>query len=372
MFKRNAQEEPAYIQEHTWSEAFEHLGVSVAQLTLDGRLLSVNSRLCEVTGRSKKDLLERNFREFFLPEGLWPALEAGLSSVIAGETGYHSTHMTVVRTDRKPVWVDMVFSLVRDDVTSSPRSLTAVAKDITLLKQAMQSLHESEVARDDLGRRMMSAQESDRTRIARELHDDIGQSLAVLRIQMLRAGKPVSDLPQKTHAGLEELAAKLEQIADRVRGLSHDLHSSELELLGLAVAVRSHCRECSERLGITVQCSCDQPRDKLDSMIGLAFLRVLQEAMQNILKHSRAKSITVRLTNQKRELCLKISDDGVGFDIESAKLAAGLGLISMRERIHLIGGQFEISSSPGRGTRITARAPIARLTAKATAMEQRL
>jgi PAS domain S-box-containing protein len=360
MLKRNSYQEPDYIQEHTWSEAFEHLAVSVSQLTLDGRLLTVNDHLCELIGRSKKDLLTKDFKDFFLPEGPWPESEAALGRLIAGEIGQYSTNMKVVRADGRPVWVDMVFSLVRDERTGSPRSITAVAKDITFLRQATQSLREAEVARDELGRRMMSAQDSDRTRIARELHDDIGQSLAVLKIQMLRAGKPVSDTPQMRHASLEELAGKLGKIADKVSRLSHDLHSSELELLGLAVAITGHCRECSEKLGIPVHCSCDQLRDKLDSLIGLAFLRVLQEAMQNVLKHSRAKSMTVRLTSSEHELCLEISDDGVGFDLETAKLAAGLGLISMRERIHLIGGQFEIWSIPGQGTRIIARAPIVR------------
>ena len=104
--------------------------------------------------------------------------------------------------------------------------------------QATQSLQDAEVARDELSRRMMSAQDSDRTRIARELHDDIGQSLAVLKVQMLRSGKPVSDHPQLRHANLEELAAKLEKVIYKVSRLSHDLHSSELELLGLAVAVK--------------------------------------------------------------------------------------------------------------------------------------
>jgi len=357
MVKRNAHEELTNDQEHTWSEAFEHLAASVAQLTLDGRLVTANHHMCELVGRSTKDLLNKSFREFFVPEGQWAECEAGLVRLIAGGTRHYSTKLTVARTDGPPIWVDMDFSVVHDHVTGAPCSLTAVARDIT---QAMQNLHDSELARDELSRRMMTAQESDRTRIARELHDEIGQSLAVLRMQMLRAGKPVSDLPQKTHTSLEELAAKLGKIADRVRGISHDLHSSELELLGLAVAVKSHCRECSEKLGITIECSCDQLRDKLDSMIGLAFLRVLQEAMQNVMKHSRATTITVGLTTSGRELCLEISDDGVGFDVESAKLAAGLGLISMRERIHLIGGRFEMCSSPGQGTRITARAPITR------------
>lgn len=140
--------------------------------------------------------------------------------------------------------------------------------------------------------------------------------------------------------------------------LSHNLHSSKLELLGLAVAVKGHCRECSEQLGVPIHCSCDDLDVKLDSITALAFLRVLQEAMHNAMKHSGAKSITVRLTCSDDSLRLEIRDDGAGFDVESARLAAGLGLISMRERIHLIGGEFEVWSHPGHGTRITARTPI--------------
>ncbi len=360
MLKRNShKEQDSYVQEHTWSAVYEHLGVGVAQLTLECRLLTANSHLCELLGRSKQELVQKDLREFFLPEGLWPECKAGLDRLIAGEIRQYSTNMSVIRPDGKQVWVTVVFSLVRDDITNSPRSLTAVAKDITSFMQATQSLQDAEVARDELSRRMMSAQESDRTRIARELHDDIGQSLAVLKVQMLRSGKPVSNHPQLKHANLEELAAKLEKVIYKVSRLSHDLHSSELELLGLAVAVKSHCRECSAKLGIPIHCSCDELRDKLNSIIGLAFLRVLQEAIQNVIKHSRATSITVALTSSDRELSLEISDDGIGFDLESAKLAAGLGLISMRERMHLIGGQFEIWSSPGLGTKINARAPIA-------------
>jgi PAS domain S-box-containing protein len=361
MLRRNShKEQDAYVQEHTWSEVFEHLAVSVGQLTLDRRLLTANTHLCELLGRSKKELIQKDFKELFVPDGLWPECQAGLDRLIAGGIRQYSTKMSAVRTDGKPVWVNVVFSVVRDNATKSPRSLTAVAEDITSLLQATHSLQEAEVARDELSRRMMSAQESDRTRIARELHDDIGQSLAVLKVQMLRSGKPVSNHPQLRHANLEELASNLEKIIYKVSRLSHDLHSSELELLGLAVAVKGHCRECSEKLGIPVHCSCDELRYKLSSIIGLAFLRVLQEAIQNVMKHSRAKSIHVALTSSERELRLEITDDGIGFDMESAKLAAGLGLISMRERIHLIGGQFEVWSGPGKGTRIRVRAPIAK------------
>jgi PAS domain S-box-containing protein len=221
---------------------------------------------------------------------------------------------------------------------------------------------QTEEAMASMSRKFIEAQEADRARIARELHDDIGQSLAVLKIQMLRAGQPVSDRPETNHASLQDLTGKLEKIIDGVSRLSHNLHSSELELLGLATAVKAHCRESSEQFGIPIRCSCDHPQEKMDSAVALAFFRLLQEALHNAMKHSEAKSIAVRLTASDQALSLDIVDDGVGFDIEQSRLAAGLGLISMRERIHLIGGDFQIHSAPRQGTRIMARAPIVKKT----------
>ncbi len=271
--------------------------------------------------------------------------------------------MTATRTQGEVHWFDMAFSPVSDgDATpplTSPQRLTLVACDITSLRFATKELHDSELARDELSRKVLNAQDADRTRIARELHDDIGQSLAVLKIQMLRAGQPVSGHPEQRHADLVELSRKLDSIAYKVSRLSHGLHSSALEFLGLAAAVESHCLECSQQLCIPIDCQCDQVQKKLDGIMALAFLRVVQEALHNVAKHSRAKNIVVRLNGSDHRLSLEIYDDGIGFDMETAKLAAGLGLISMRERIHLIGGQFDIVSSPGNGTRITARAPIA-------------
>jgi PAS domain S-box-containing protein len=363
MLEREVQEEQsAYRQELARTEAYEGLAVGVAQLTLDGKLISANAQMGEVLGQPRRELLQSSLSQLFVPQESWTECKAGLDRLIAGEIPHYSYDTGALKSDGQLVWVNLLFSLVRDEVTNRPRSLTMVARDITFLDRARQDLHHAELVRDDLSRRMMSAQEADRTRIARELHDDIGQSLAVLKIQMLRAGQPVSGHPEMIHASLKDLTGKLEKIINKVSRLSHNLHSSELELLGLAVAVKSHCRECSEQLRIPIHCSCDHLQEKMDSAVALAFLRVLQEALHNAMKHSGAKSITVRLIGSDQDLSLEIVDDGVGFDVEASKLAAGLGLISMRERTHLIGGEFEIWSSPGRGTKITARAPIVKRT----------
>jgi PAS domain S-box-containing protein len=347
-----------YSQRRIWGEAFDHLDAAVAQLALDGTVLTANNRLCEVIGSQTKELIGRKFHDFLEPEERDSKCETIIRRLVAGQMDRYSTRMNVRRTDGEIVRLEMAFLLVRDKTTNITRCLTVIAHDITFLRKISQQLQDSELARVQLSRRMMDAQEAERTRISRELHHDIGQSLAILKIDMVRAKQQVSDHPEKMQSDLEGFAGRLDAIIHKVNCLAHNLHSSTLEFLGLAIAVKRHCRECSEQLRLPIQCHCDIVEKEPDRVIALAFLRIVQEAIHNAIKHSRATNMVVRLNGTDRYLGLEVSDDGVGFDIEVTKFSAGLGLISMRERIHLIGGEFNIFSSPGRGTRIVARAPI--------------
>jgi PAS domain S-box-containing protein len=215
-----------------------------------------------------------------------------------------------------------------------------------------------EFARLELARRLMSAQEAERTRVARELHDGIGQEIALLGIQMQRAAASIAPEPQALSARMQKLYADLTAIGLHVSRLSHQLHSSELEYLGLSVAITQLCREFSEQYSIKVVCACTNIPAKLDNEIALTFLRVVQESLHNIAKHSGARNVQVDVSGAPGELTLNVCDDGSGFDLQESKAAAGLGLISMRERIKLIGGEFAIDSTPGAGTRIRARTPL--------------
>jgi PAS domain S-box-containing protein len=213
--------------------------------------------------------------------------------------------------------------------------------------------------RIELARRLISAQEAERSRIARELHDGIGQEIALLGIQMQRASGASSLKPGVPNQEIQQFSAKLAAIGVHVGRLSHQLHSSELEYLGLTVAVTKLCREFSEESPTKVTCNCSDIPAKLDNDIALTFLRLVQESLHNVAKHSGARSVQVDLIGSPEELSLIVSDDGAGFDVRQLKSARGLGLISMRERVNLIGGEFVINSLPGDGTSIRARVPIA-------------
>ena len=217
----------------------------------------------------------------------------------------------------------------------------------------------AELARREVAGRLMNAQEAERARIARELHDSIGQSIALLTLQMPVSGEPaVAEHLGTRHLSLGDMKDKLKALGMQVSRLSHQIHSSELEYLGLRRAIEELCREFSEQYAIHVNCSCVGVPRKLDGTVALALFRVTQEALHNIAKHSQAKTVHVSLTTDGAYLVLIIRDDGIGFRTDHSNDQPGLGLISMRERVHLIGGDFAISSSPGAGTAINAKVPL--------------
>jgi PAS domain S-box-containing protein len=338
--------------------SFDDLGVGVAQFAPEGRWIGANRALCNLLGYTPSELAGKKFDAVFVNQSE-QAEDSHWKHLTNGEISVYKVQRMAVRKDGTSLPVGIVFSISHNSSAGTARTIVAVIEDLTDLHLAETARQSAEAARHEMAQRFTAAQESERTRIARELHDDIGQSLAILRIQMMRAGQPISGMPGKVHPGMPELSGRLKDIAQKVSRLSHQLHSSELEYLGLAVAVQSHCREFSEKFKIKVECECEGIPENLDSLLALSLLRVIQEALHNAGKYSGAKSIIVNVRGSAEELSLLVADKGVGFDVEEARLAAGLGLISMRERIHLAGGEFAIVSKTGEGTRITARVPVA-------------
>jgi PAS domain S-box-containing protein len=222
-----------------------------------------------------------------------------------------------------------------------------VAEDITSRRQA-------EEARMDLAQRLINAQEAECTRVARELHDNIGQSLALFSMELERTRLALTGLSSDSDARLSRLCSKIKDLGRVVGNLSHQLHSSELELLGFAVAIKALCRQFSEQYHLQAHYRCSGIPDNLSADISLCLFRVMQEALHNVAKHSQATMIDVEVCGTPHSLRLSISDDGVGFDPNAPGAKPGLGLTSMRERLHLVGGKFNILSKPGSGTRVEA------------------
>jgi PAS domain S-box-containing protein len=216
----------------------------------------------------------------------------------------------------------------------------------------------SEEARTELLRRLVHAQEEEHRRIARELHDDLTQRLAVLAIDA-GALEQLPGCPQDVGKRARAMHEQLVALCESVHSLSRQLHPSILDDLGLVDALRSECLSLEQRDGITVTyCARDVPTD-LPRGVALCVYRVAQEALRNVARHSKSPRASVRLMADQRELVLRVRDRGVGFEV-TARGKAGLGLESMRERARLIQARLTVRSRPGEGTRVTVRVPLHR------------
>jgi signal transduction histidine kinase len=227
-------------------------------------------------------------------------------------------------------------------------------------RKAEQQVRQSEAALltsydriHNLGSRLLKAQEEERSRIARELHDDISQQLAVLTIE-LKVLKRAAHGHDETAAA--EAVKRAEEIGTSVHDLSHRLHPARLRVLGLVEALEGLKRELSQP-DVTITFTHEGVPTTLPPDLSLCLFRIVQEGLHNALKHGKARNVSVDLTGVSDGIALTIVDDGVGFDVDAA-WHSGLGLISVNERVEAIGGTFELRSSPGAGARLEVRVPV--------------
>jgi len=206
-----------------------------------------------------------------------------------------------------------------------------------------------------IGRRLIEAHETERTWIGRELHDDISQRLALLGVELGQWSQNASTI--EVAEQVLQARAHVTEIAQEVHGLSHRLHSSKLEYLGLATTAGSFCRELSEKTNVEIVFEHADIPDNLPKEISLCLFRVLQEGLQNAVKHSGVQSFAVDLRGTGESIELTVVDSGNGFEEQEAFTRHGLGLISMRERLQLVHGELSVKSQPGAGTTIRARVP---------------
>ncbi len=228
-------------------------------------------------------------------------------------------------------------------------------QDITDLRLAQEELlRQSNDVIHDLAGKLITAQEEERSRIARDLHDDIAQRIALLsnKLYNLRGSLPtgIAALEQ-----LSDIQKEIDQTSESIRLISHQLHSPRL-ILGLPRALEGYCREFSQQRGIKVEFTQTGSMVQLPEPVPLVMFRVLQEALYNVARHSGAAQVEVSLLTEGDEIRLRVKDRGKGFD--PAQISDGLGLVSMRERLRLVDGKIKISSAPGLGTEIEAAAPV--------------
>ena len=325
---------------------FTQASLGVAVEDLDGTILLANPVLCSMMGYPEDELCGMSCCEFANTqdsEDDW-ALFQQLS---AGAIDRYSLEKRYTRKDGAQFWGRLNVSMWRDGDGGEPPLVFAFVEDITERKL-------SELALASVSRRLIEAQEQERLRISRELHDDIAQRVALLAIEL----QQLLEEPSEARGRIAKLQKQTAEIAADIQSLSHELHSAKLQFLGLAAATKSFCQEFGTQQKVKIDFRTDDLPTVLPPDMSLCFFRVLQESLRNAAKHSSVRHFEVRLWGASSEIHVTVSDSGVGFDKEEAARASrGLGLISMEERLKMLNGTFSIESRPQHGTRIHARAP---------------
>jgi PAS domain S-box-containing protein len=212
----------------------------------------------------------------------------------------------------------------------------------------------AEEALASVGHKLIEAHEQERRWIARELHDDIVQRVALVAVELGRSDQPGVD------DRIQQACQLISDLTKDIQALSHRLHSSKLEYLGLVTAAKSFCRELSEQRNVRIEFKHSDIPSVVPREISLCLFRVLQEALQNAVRHSGGQDFAVEMHGTQDGIRLMVSDSGIGFDWRQAINGRGLGLISMRERLRLVNGELSIQSEPGWGTTVLARVPSGR------------
>ena len=333
--------------EQKFSKSFRQspLAISIASANKDC-YLEVNETFEELTGWKRDEVVGRSHSEI----GIWVdhnRRSAFLKQLLA-EGNARNLEIRIRRKDGQIRTTLGSAELIEVDGENCCLSVWA---DITERKHAEEALA-------SVSHKLIEVQEKERTRIARELHDDINQRIALLAIELEQFQKGNSSLDGEGRRRMTDLRQRTTEIGIEVQAISHRLHSSKLEILGLASACRSFCREVAEQHKVTVDFAAEGAPSKVPQDVSLCVFRILQESLNNAIKHSGTQRFEVRLHGVS-EIQLTVRDCGVGFDAQAALSGHGLGLISMRERASLVKGTISITSKPMAGTEITLRIPIA-------------
>jgi PAS domain S-box-containing protein len=314
----------------------------------EGKVTYLNDRRLAFTGAHPNSGYGDAWNAYVHRDDLEKVLDRISQALRRGES--YSEEYRLRRSDGVYRWMfDVAAPRVNGDGTFA--GLIGSAVDITDQKRAKEAL-------EKVSGQLIEAQEKERRRIARELHDDICQRLALLSIEIEQTTGSMEALPTATKERLAEIHQHSIEVTSDVQALSHELHSSKFDYLGMVAAIRGFCREIAEKHSVNIEFKEENVPKLLSKEISLSLFRVAQEALHNALKYSGVRHFAVEVSGTAEQVQLVVRDAGAGFDVEEVKARGGLGLVSMQERMNMVRGQFSVESRPGEGTKIVASVPL--------------
>jgi len=311
----------------------------------------------EMYGWQATEALGRHLKELIQQELIDANQTAILNSL--AQTGRWRGEIRQYRRDGTTFIADVTTVALPDDV-GRVIGYVSVNRDISERKQVEEMLRAGRERLQVLSQRLIEAQETERRRVSRELHDEAGQSLTALKISLELMQADLLTESEKSYQGLQEAVALTDETIKRIRLLAQGLRPPELDVVGLNLTLEDYCRDFTQHTRLPVDYT-GAELPVLPDELTICFYRVLQEALTNVAKHAHANHVRVALQRNANTLNLAVEDDGQGFDAQTivsvSRQPQSIGLLGMRERLELLGGKLEIKSQLGQGTRLLAYAP---------------
>lgn len=338
---------------------FEQAAVGMAHVSLDGRWLRGNQRLCDIVGYTQADLLRYTFQKITHPDNLDADLH-NVEQLMRNEIQQYTMEKRYIRKDGTPVWVELTVSLTRG-ADRTPHYFIAVVEDIDVRKQIeadnARLLAELRTERDRLVKREVEV----RAQIGRDLHDGPVQQVAVATMEVQHARRVAKREPVRLDQTLNDLEDQLKRATHDLRNVLYELRPLGIMEDGLEGVLRQYVERFRDPSGLQIHLDIPEGLRRLDADRAAAAFIIVQEAVNNARKHAHARDLWITVREQNDALCVEVRDNGRGFDLEATQenyiKRGSFGLLNMRERAQFIGGTCDMWSAPCYGTRTTLRVP---------------
>ena len=346
--------------EFKFNKLYENGPFGMVLTNVDFKFINTNAAFCTIVGYSEAELLELSLKDISNPDDLIKDL-LNISKLIDNELSIYKTEKRYIRKDGQVIWGSLTVIPYSDNNGQFLYNL-GIIEDITNRKRAEIALNNSELELRKFASHLQHVREEEKVALAREIHDDLGQILVVLKIEMGLMKRMV--IKNNSFVDAEEILNKFDSLVALIdktikttRRIMNGLRPELLELHGLVAAIKVCILEFDERQHLKCEFSNNMLEDEIDEQQKLVLYRILQEALNNIAKHSKATLVTIQLNREADTLILEITDNGIGFNKNKSGRPDSYGMIGMKERVVLLKGKLEITSQPNKGTCVKVEIP---------------
>ncbi|PMS14747.1 hypothetical protein C0Z18_30065 [Trinickia dabaoshanensis] len=337
---------------------FEQAAVGIAHVDTSGRWMRVNQKLCDIVGYTREELLTQTFQDITHPDDLDTDL-AQMRQILDGHLDTYTLEKRYLSKDGRELWIALTVALVHDEA-GLPDYFISVVADIAERKRAEEALRVSREQLRHLSAHILQIREEENRRIARELHDDFAQTLSALKmtIAMMENGLPDEEAAPSATRNPNAASTLVDKLIDSVRQIAAELRPAMLDDLGLIAAIDWLTNEFSRRHNVRVVRHIDAQAVTFNRAGRIELFRIIQEALANVARHSGATEVALDLACDDAHCIVRIADNGRGAEFDVHRSARAFGLLGIHERASLLGGDIQISTSPGAGFVLTATLPL--------------